>query len=353
MKLQRPTRISLEVKEPSTEQVVFNTPLPVNQEASEPTPEIPTLQVIKAPTARPGIPALQQITRTKNVVTLQAPTKEVVELLPPQSSVESEAEANSVVNTDDGRDEELQHAEELQEALGREITNRPVLERVQRQRVVDLPAPVDNESNDSDNPLDIEEPDRGIPPLQPVERSDVLVPALVVVRDGAATPEGINEIPKLDVYNKMEVVHLLLGRSHEDEEVVLLQSYSERTLHNKKLEEITEMLLQRVQRHRNTLANSHAYNLMERASHQTIRTIALNPVQNQRGLEYAWGLFDNGICSSEDLQAYAADQDVSVSVARRELPNADPHSVFSWALVKVKIGQDFGSIKLSSLMPTL
>lgn len=360
MKLHKPTRTVVELApEPQEERVVFNASDRV-VEASEPVQEVPALVRTSGGDA---VPPLEPVQRTMRRVELavKAPTR--IELSPSQPVAESEAAVESETESDEDLLETEQAA--IQEELQNEqVSDTPVLTRVSRRQVIELSGPADEQSDGGGDSEGDEEPvgeptsPGAIPALEPIQREQEAIPPLVMIRDGGALPEGITEIPRLEEYNKMEVAHLLIGRSVEDEEVVLLQSFSERFIRSKKPDEFKQTLFNRVNNHIVSLVNSQTYDFEERQSLRTVQTLAVNAHQAARGVEHVFAYLDNGQASREDLSNYMRENDLEDGViAANEMQargmSSDASYVFTWALVKVKIGHDFGSYKLSDLMPTL
>lgn len=182
------------------------------------------------------------------------------------------------------------------------------------------------------------------------------VPKLAITK-GTGEPAKI-EIPQLDAYNKMEVAHLLIGRSSEDEEIVLIQSFPERFVRTKDKEEFDRQILTRVTQHRAGMLSQSKYDFTERQHNHTFEVKPVSAIHAARGVEWMCALKDNGLPSEADIYGYADRERVEYDVANEEIEEAglfkkDEEYVFTWALVKVKIGHDFGSYRLSELMPTL
>lgn len=198
-----------------------------------------------------------------------------------------------------------------------------------------------------------------IPPLVPQKSVEevLAIPKLVASKREPVKLDPV-DIPKMEAYNTMEVVHLLIGRSPEDEEIVLLQSFSERFVRTKKVEEFHGALHNRVNQHYLTMRNASKYDFNERQDHHTLSPRPVSFLHASKGVEWMAAVLDNGQGHTEDIQNYAASQGISYEEAIEEMKeagilNVDPSYVFTWALVKVKIGHDFGSYKLSELMPSL
>src|ERR1700758_1884131 len=128
-------------------EISFNTPEPIEAEVLA-TPEIPQLVPNK-----PKIPPLMKFYDGPTIPNLQLVEKKRVELAPPESVVET-----PVSLTDDS-----------------------ILPPALRESVIEAVA------------------------------QEQEIPKLVVTKDTGAPPVGVTDIPRLDAYNKMEVVHLLIG----------------------------------------------------------------------------------------------------------------------------------------------
>ena len=311
-------------------EVSFNTPEPVKAEVSA-TPEIPPLvpnkpelpPLMKSGNVQPAIPKLERAGRKQ------------VELAPPEPvEVKNEFDRSEDIRLG-GEEPDLQFSG----SLGRESSDCG-----------------SEQGDDGQTGISFEEP---VPELQRSgEQSESAIPKLVVSRDTGAPPVGVTDIPKLDAYNKMEVVHLLIGRSVEDDEIVLLQSYPERFVRSVNKEDFNQSLMRRVQTHYNKMRYDHLYDLAERGERHRFDFSPVSSMHAARGVEWVAVLHDDGQAAVADVQAYAQQENISFDEALEEvqennLYGRDPGTVFSWALVKVKIGHDFGSYKLSELMPTL
>jgi hypothetical protein len=214
-----------------------------------------------------------------------------------------------------------------------------------------------DDANHAETETDGVEADRDVPRLEPVRREEAVIPKLQTIREGNVKPENVTEIPKLEAYNTMEVVHLLIGKSVEDEDIVLLASYAERFVRGKSPEELTSMVQQRIGAHVNMLTSSGSYDFPDRTHNRSLVIGKLTPQHQARGVEIAFMLVDNGAPNSQDIRRFGEDNDLNreAAAAKMKLEGyyRDPESVYTWALVKVKIGHDFGSYKLSELMPNL
>lgn len=358
MKLHKPTtRTVVELApEPQEERVVFNASDRV-VEASDDSAAIPAL--IRTSGGDP-VPALEPVQRVMKRVELPLKTPRRVELSSPQPATEVDVAAEPVSGGELVEEEQTAIQEELQ---NEQASDRPVLSRVPRRQVIELPGSVlgeqdtGNDTQGVDDTVGESESAGTIPTLEPVQKSEETIPALVVVRDGGALPEGLSEIPKLEEYNKMEVAHLLIGRSVEDEEVVLLQSFSERFIRSKKPEEFQRVLQDRVTGHISNLTRNQVYDFLERASNRHLSVLPVNAALQTRGVEWMGALLDNGEPTVIEIQEYAEANSITTAEAIEEMREqgvfVDQSYVFTWALVKIKIGHDFGSYKLSDLMPTL
>jgi hypothetical protein len=367
MKLNKPvTRTVVELApEPNEERVVFNATQRVEESVSSDPESIPPLVQTRGEVLSEGsIPPLQPVQRTMRRI----------ELAPVQPSAEVDAVAEPVTAGTD-LDEEEQEA--IQQELRSEQTgSHPILNRVSKRQVVQLGgAEASGDRNVAEQYADdilIDESagaeanndgqegmaqEQRIPPLEPVVRSQEAIPPLVMTRDGGALPEGVTSIPALTAYNKMEVVHLLIGRSVEDEEVVLLQSFPERFIRSKKPEELMASLYARVQEHVDNMTQHQVYDINERRTRRIIQVVQPNQQQQARGITWAAGYLDNGVPTHAEVQQYCEKDDLDDDEALRYMKEegfySEPSFVFTWALVKVKIGHDFGSFKLSELMPSL
>jgi len=369
MKLNKPTRTVVELApEPQEERVVFNATQRVEESASAEQESFPPLVQTRGEVLSEGsIPPLQPVQRQMRRV----------ELAPVQPVAEVGATADPV---DAGTDLDESEQEEIQQELQNEQANsHPQLTRVAKRQVVQLGGDVTSTSGDAEadfaevlsddqndgrcegrnEPASLGTSER-IPALEPVVRTREEIPPLVMTRDGGALPAGITEIPALTAYNKMEVVHLLIGRSVEDEEVVLLQSFSERFVRSKKPEEFNQTLLHRIQNHVSNLIETATYDFSERRAQRTLIVATLNQAQQARGIEWTAAYRDSGMPTPNDQQRFIVDRELHDmdmgevnELMREEGLFEDESFVFTWALVKVKIGHDFGSFKLSELMPTL
>lgn len=196
------------------------------------------------------------------------------------------------------------------------------------------------------------------PSLEPAQGASVpnVIPKLQITKgDGEAQKV---EIPKLDAYNKMEVVHLLLGRSADDEEIVLLQSFSERFVRTKKKDEFDRSLFDRISKHYGDLVLKSFFDFHERSANRELQVHPVTPQLSSKGVEWIAAVKDDGEPSIEDVRGYAEEEGITLKDASSEVQESglfkkSPSYVYTWALVKVKIGHDFGSYKLSELMPNL
>lgn len=305
----------------SEERVAFNTPEPVKAEVSEPVipplvsnkPEMPSL--VKTETSEPALPKLERV------------QKKQVELSPPQSAAEVEATAEP--ETSGGV---------------------PKLVKEEKPAVA-WPFSTD-EQKDLQEELQTERAKPAIPELQ----QPVAIPKLEITKGNGEVKKV--DIPALDAYNKMEVVHLLIGRSSEDEEIVLLQSFSERFVRTKNKDEFNQSVYARISAHYQAMFSAHQYDLYERRAHHSIQVQTVTPQLANKGVEWVAALADDGLPAGSDIQAYANSEGISVDDALTEIRESGlfkipPSFIYTWALVKVKIGHDFGSYRLSELMPTL
>jgi hypothetical protein len=298
MKLNQP--FTRRIISPNEERVAFNTPEPVKAEVSEVPPLTPKEDDVPSLVSnKPEVPRLERASSSKKQVELKVPGEEEVEA--------------SIAMTDG-------------EVLSPEL----------RQAA---------------------EPE--VPELQPKKSvEDVLaIPKLVVTKREPVAVDPI-DIPKLDAYNTMEVVHLLIGRSPEDEEIILLQSFPERFVRTKKTEEFHASLLARVSSHYSSMVDARKYDFEERQHHHVLAPKPISALHANKGVEWMAYVLDDGKAAEADIIGYALQHSVADTVAIREINEAklyqrDPSYVFTWALVKVKIGHDFGSYKLSELMPSL
>jgi hypothetical protein len=338
--------------EPLQEKVVFNAVAlePMQDEVSEVTVDtLPKLEPVKR-----ELPVLQAVKRATKTVELKPLQPVAAVEAPAPVSEEAKVESSTAVwggNPYEANNEPTNSSEDV--AAGREESN-DQLPRLQLRE--------SDANNESQNVTKIESDNEGgPPPLERIEQGNVVVeqaamPKLQLTK-GSAEPAPLTDIPKLDAYNKMEVVHLLIGRSVEDEEVVLLQSFPERFVRSKQPDEFQQSLFDRINRHVANLVESRTYDFAERRNQRKIEVAVLSPHQTLRGTEWAASYIDTGSPLASDIRRYADEQEISVELAAKEMKDQgeyrDPHVVFTWALVKVKIGHDFGAYKLSELMPVL
>lgn len=305
------------------ERVAFNTPEPVKAEVSEPV--IPALEPVEE-MAKPVVPPLVKSDSTPAFPKLEKVQKKQVELSPPQPVAEVKATA------------------EPAPIAGGE------------------PKPVREEKPAVAWPFTKEEQKEIEQELQEELAKPALVPSVPAIPKLEVT-KGNGEVkkvdvPKLDAYNKMEVVHLLIGRSSEDEEIVLLQSFPERFVRSKNQEDFNRQILERVQAHYGKMHGDRMYDFYERHTQHKLEIQPLTPQLANKGVEWVCALQDSGKPSSVDIHNYAAAEGISVDDAGLEIKlqklfYQDPSFIYTWALVKVKIGHDFGAYKLSELMPNL
>lgn len=166
------------------------------------------------------------------------------------------------------------------------------------------------------------------------------------------------DIPALTVYNKMEVVHLLLGRSPEDDEIILIRSIGERELRN--IQDVPKYLRELVTQHADHLRISAQYDAHERALQRSIRQVDLSSAQKARGVEYAFINLDNGEPTHTDVNDFVVRsyvQEVNVNTVQQDMRAQgyyfDPYVAYSWALVQLKVNHGFSYHKLSDIFPNL
>jgi hypothetical protein len=339
------------------ERVAFNTAAqePVEVEAA---PEIPKLVETKKETANPPLQPVQR-------------TRKVIELSPPQPVAETSAAAEPV-KTGGGQQSEAAwpfkqngniHASDSKRDDDGPKPDSTVYYNdsvgTNKHDVGAAESNVDGSGNGSGGEEEGASAKNtaaeSIPRLVQVEKEAKVIPKLELRRDGGAAPA--NEIPQLTAYNTMEVVHLLLGRSVEDEEVVLLQTFSERFIRSKKSDEFKISLRHRIGAHIQRMLTDGNYDFRERQALRNVQFPDIGPVFKSRGVEWFAAYEDNGGITNEEIAEYATNNVITQQLALNELVQAgykrDPHFVYTWALVKVKIGHDFGAYKLSELMPTL
>lgn len=302
MKLNQPFRRSAQYNE---ERISFNTPEPVEAEVSQ--PEVPPLVSTKT------APVLPKLEKTP---------KKTVELSPPQPVAEVKATA-----------EPEQSGGVPQLKPSKSMAEWPFSTKEKEEALVQIK----------------EE-------LKPAVEAPPAIPKLVLTKGTGETQKV--EVPKLDAYNKMEVVHLLIGRSPEDEEIVLLQSFAERFVRTKNQEEFHKTLFQRATTHYSKMVGDGKFDFVERQGLHNFEAIYLTPQLAAKGVEWVAALTDNGNPAAADVQSYADSEGLDFEEALEEVKEnriyyKDPAYVYTWALVKVKIGHDFGDYKLSELMPNL
>lgn len=337
--------------EKNKERVTFNAvpvdpPVLQKQEVKEEvkiTPEVPSLTKVNK-----EIPPLQPVRRVKKTVELSSPQSATA------TSVSAEPESG-------GDRKEVEAIENGNNTI-------PVNRNVPR-TTVQLGVTHDNVHND-DSPSDGNDvyvsdgssrhSERGSSVSNSSDGRDVLdsgKPADGPVPKLTKVEKPSTDIPPLVAFNTLEVAHLLLGRSIEDEEVVLIQSFSERFVRTKDREEFNDSLRRRISIHIQRLVDNKSYDFYERAQQRRLEVVDLSPAQKARGIEWAAAYRDEGDITQEDISIYAAREGISSTAARDEMISSgcrrEPSYVYTWALVKVKIGHDFGSFKLSELMPNL
>jgi hypothetical protein len=329
---------------------------------------VPPLQpVSRASTASgeagSGIPRLVPVTRQRQKIELVAPGAIAIPELSPQPTAAVEAVAEPVQETGGGREVAWPFGDEhADEPTREEISNAiPSLE-VNEGRGGNFNArPALWAADDSGTPRDVGEdsvePDvevdsvPAIPALQRVivEEGEIR-PSLTVLRDGGALPVSLTEIPQLDSFNNMEQAYLLLGRSSENEEIVILQSYGERFLRGKSKEDKAALIAGRVTLHEDKLVADNYYDHADRRDHRRIQTVSITPQLAAKGVEMAFALRDNGRPAAEDVNRYAVENEVEVDQAVSDC-QGPTYNAYTWALIKIKIGRDFGSFSLTDLMP--
>lgn len=364
MELKRNTRpLGRPSTQPEAErQVIFGAPTAPEplQEVEEAKLVIPPLQpVSKAPTAsvqvESGIPRLQPVVRQRQVVELTPPG--AISELSPQPTAAVEAVAEPVQETGGDRAVEWPFGEEsVVEQRTPSFDPIPSLEVNEGRRGNFDARPALWATDDSGTSGDVGEDDSStdaepvIPPLEQTTVQPQAIPSLNVVRDGSAPPPNLTEIPQLDSFNTMEQAYLLLGRSSENEEIVILQSYGERFIRGKSKEDKAALLAGRVQLHEDKLVQDNYYDHADRQTFRRIRLINVTPQLAAKGVEFAFGLIDNGNPTQEEVRRHMSHYDVSEEVALKDLQNL-AEDVYTWALIKIKIGRDFGSVSLTDLMP--
>lgn len=336
--------------EKNKERVTFNAvpvDLPVLQkqdvkEEVKVTPEVPSLTKVNK-----EIPPLQPVQRSKKVVELSSPQPATA------TSVSAEPKSGG-----DRSDEEVVKNDRKPLSVNRNVPR----------NVVQLDTPLNgvlDNGNDSDvsnttAKYDSAVEESGVSTSSVSTERDVLdsgKPADGPVPKLTKVEKPSTDIPPLVAFNTMEVAHLLIGRSADDEEVVLIQSFSERFVRTKDREEFNDSLIRRVGSHVRDLVGTKFYDFSERAQQRKLETVDLSPAQKARGVEWAAGYKDSGSVTREDVVQYAMQEGISHEDAIKEMSalgfQREPSYVYTWALVKIKIGHDFGSFKLSELMPNL
>ncbi|MNK09932.1 hypothetical protein D3C87_279410 [compost metagenome] len=160
------------------------------------------------------------------------------------------------------------------------------------------------------------------------------------------------EVPALQSFKATDVVYLLLGKSKEDDDIVLIQTLSERAVRTKGEEGLRNMLAGIIDAHVFSMISKDFYDFKDRQGFRRTASAQVSVQDKARGVEKTFGLLDTGNPTDGEVSRYMKEFDVDDKEAISALA-VPPHYAYTWALVKVKIDQQFGDFKLSDLMPNI
>lgn len=328
MDLRKPLRplnkVTVELQPPeqiqnrAVDEVIFEAPVQSPLEAptinSEPQLVPPPLESLKIaskgqPEAPKGIPELVPVQKSKNRVELPVPGQP--EQSPPQPAAEISAAAEPV-------------------ETGGDAKAWPFTGAVTEEKDVITEEPIQSE-----------------------------IPALEIIRS-ESTEEKIQNLPPLDTFRTMEVVHMLLGKCEFDGEIILLRTYAERDIRPKSPADLQGLIYEKAYNYVERLVHSNFYDFYERNAFRKLETLQLSPQQKQQGVEMAFVYRDSGKPSTTEVSRLVRQErernNVITEAMAAERLVKPVETIFSFALVKVRMDNDFtkdGGFKLSELMPDL
>lgn len=162
------------------------------------------------------------------------------------------------------------------------------------------------------------------------------------------------EIPQLETFKASDAVYMLFCQITDDDSLILLRSYTEKYVRTRNEDTLKTEVFEAIRIHYSNLIGTSFFDFKERRQHRELLHARVTSKDAERGVKLAYVVRDNG--HSTDLERQILAGMVSSDAEFKEKAQAltqEPYVVAKWALVKIKIGFDFGAIKIDSLLPDL